>query len=125
MMRRAAAIAAGLAMATTFGLAGAGMASAASPGLKIKPNAIWTLEVKNGPCDEVQFNGPTTFVGVHTSEVGTWSGGGSKISMVWPGDVTFHGHFVSTTKPVEYKGSLSVGAATVKAKVVKGAVAGC
>ena len=39
---------------------------------------------------------------------GTWSGGGSMISMLWsngssPG-LAFSGPFVSTTTPVEYKG---------------------
>ncbi len=46
ILRRAAAVAAGLAMATSFGLAGAAISSAAAPTLKIKPFA--TLDARVG-----------------------------------------------------------------------------
>ncbi len=56
MLRRAAVIAASLAVATSFGLAGAGVASAAAPALKIKNGAIWTIEVNGGGCQQDKFN---------------------------------------------------------------------
>ncbi len=114
-------------MATSFVLAGAGMASAAAPALKIKNGAIWTLEVKNGPCEHDLFNTPNTHTFVADNGLsGTWSGGGSNISMVWNGSTQmFKGHYVSTTTPVEYKGSVNTGSNVFKAKLVKGAVAGC
>ena len=114
-------------MATSLGLAGAGMASAAGPALKIKEDAIWTLEVKNGPCEHDLFNTINhTFV-ADNGLSGTWSGGGSKISMVWNigSAQMFNGHYISTTTPVEYKGSVHSGSNVIKAKLVKGAVAGC
>ncbi len=126
MLRRAAVTAAGLAMATSFGLAGAGVASAAAPALKIKPNAIWTLEIKGVPgCEHDQFSTAThTFVSDNFADSGTWSSGVGTISMVWTtgadNGLTFSGHSVSTTTPVEYKGSVSSGNA--KAKLVKGPV---
>jgi hypothetical protein len=51
VLRRAAVVAAGLAMATSLGLAGAGTASAAAPALKIKPGATWTIEINRGGCE--------------------------------------------------------------------------
>ena len=128
-LRRGAVIAAGLAMATSFGLAGAGMASAAAPALKIKSGATWTLEVKNAGCEQDHFNTTThRFTADLGGDKGTWSGGGSTISMTWTGGVssgvTFSGHYVSTTRPVEYKGSATVEDTSGEtAKVVKGAVA--
>ena len=129
MLRRAAVIATGLAMATSFGLAGAGTASAAAPALKIKPFATWTLELKPAGCELASFNTfVNTFVTDETpSGSGNWSGGGSTIKMVWTvGDNTglsFKGHFVSTTKPVEYQGTASEDGNSVKAKLVKEVVA--
>ena len=125
MLRRAAAIATGLAMATSFGVAGADTASAAAPALKIKPFATWTLELKPAGCELASFN---TFVTDETpSGSGNGSGGGSTIKMIWTvGDNTglsFKGHFVSTTKPVEYQGTASEDGNSVKAKLVKEVVA--
>jgi hypothetical protein len=127
MLRRAAVIAAGLAMATSFGLAGAGLASAAAPALKIKPNAIWTLEVKGFWCEQDQFNTVThTFVSDYLADAGSLSGGGATISMAWTagGDtgLSFSGHFVSTTTPIEYKGRVTNDGLSDKAFLVKGAV---
>ena len=129
-LRRSAAIAAGLAMATSFGLAGAGMASAAAPALKIKPFATWTLESKSGGCQLDSFN---TFVNTFVTDEpgsGNWSGGGLTIKMVWTAGEDygwiFKGHFVSTTTPVEYQGTLSFdGNPFLKVKLVKAVVAGC
>ena len=65
MLRRAAAITAGLAMATAFGLAGAAVASAAAPALKIKPGATWTIEVNGGGCEfgGLQYDHPPLCLG--------------------------------------------------------------
>jgi hypothetical protein len=129
MLRRAEANTAGLAMATSFGLVGAGVASAAAPTLKIKPFATWTLELKAGGCELDSFN---TFVNTFVPDEsppasGNWSGGGSTIKMVWTaGDNTglsFRGHFASTTTPVEYQGTASENGNSVKAKLVKEVVA--
>jgi hypothetical protein len=43
-LRRSVAIVGGLVMATSFGLAGAGVASAAVPALKVQPGSRWTFE---------------------------------------------------------------------------------
>ena len=56
MLRRAVVAATGLAMATSFGLAGAGTVSAAVPTLKIANGAIWTIEVFGGGCQQEKFN---------------------------------------------------------------------
>jgi hypothetical protein len=130
MLRRAAVITAGLAMAASFGLAGAGVASAAAPALKIKPNAIWTFEIKGNSCDQEKFDTAThTFFSPHHGDAGTWQfGDGSAILMIWTSPQSLSGHnfggrFVSTTTPVEYKGSFNGDPIALRAKLVKGAVA--
>jgi hypothetical protein len=126
--RRAGVIAAGLSMATSFGLAGAGTTSAATPAHKIKPNATWTVEAGNAACEQAVFNTTTHhFTSDRFGDKGTWSGGGSKLSMTWKAGthsgVTYSGDFVSTTTPVEYKGLANDGnGITIRTKVVKGAV---
>ncbi len=124
MFRRAAVIAAGLAMATSFGLAGAGVASATTPTVHIKPSATWTLEENGAGCEQDTFNTTThTFSSDHNSG-GGWQFGGSSIFMLWnagPG-YNFGGTFVSTTTPVEFKGSFNGGPTFLKAKLVKGAI---
>jgi hypothetical protein len=127
MVRRAAMVASSLALATSFGLTGAGMASAAAPALKIKPGAIWTLEMRHGACEHDIFDLIFhQFTSDRYGDGGVWSSGGSTINMIWTvgasSGVTFSGDFVSTTTPVEYKGSLNDGGAIIKTKVVKGAV---
>lgn len=127
MVRRAAMVASGLTLATSLGLTGAGVVSAAVPALKIKPSAIWTLEMRHGACEhdifDVTFH---QFTSDRYGDGGVWSGGGSTISMIWTvgasSSVTFSGVFVSTTTPAEYKGSVNDGGAIIKTKVVKGAV---
>jgi hypothetical protein len=127
MAQRAAMVATGIAMATRIGLAGAGTASAAAPALKIKPFSTWTIEFKHGKvgtCEQVSFNTfVNTFVADDAGDAGTWSGGGSAISMAWTAGpdigATFTGHFVSTTKPVEYQGVTSIDGHSVKTMLVK------
>ena len=127
MVRQSAMVASGLALATSLGLTGAGVASAAVPALKIKPGAIWTLEMRHGACEHDTFD-PTfhQFTSDRYGDGGVWSGGGSMISMIWTvgasSGVTFSGDFVSTTTPFKYKGSVNDGGAIIRTKVVKGAV---
>ena len=129
MLRRAAAITAGLAMATACGLAGAGTASAAAPALKIKPGATWTIEVNGGGCELEVFNTTTHhFTSDAGGDKGTWSGGGSTVGMTWKhgadAGLKFSGTFVVGSSPKEYTGSFSVNFRNT-GQLVKGAVAGC
>ncbi len=107
MLRRAAVIAAGLAMSASFGLAGNGMASAASPALNIKAHSIWTVVVKGGGCELIQFtDAGHTFVSDLGGDAGTWTGGNATLGLKWTagGDtgLKFSGNFVAS--PEQYKG---------------------
>jgi hypothetical protein len=123
--RRVAVLAAGLAMATSVGLAGAGAASAASPAaLNInKTHSVWTVEVhKPGErgCELVQFLFPGhTFWSPQQNDAGTWSGGNSTLAMTWTSGAdageTFSGHFVSS--PEAYKGNMGGTAIGLKGKL--------
>jgi hypothetical protein len=129
MLRRAAVTTVGLAMATSFGLAGAGMALAAAPALKeIKPGATWTFVAGGGGCELDVFNTTTHhFTSDVSSDKGTWSGGGSTVSMVWKkgGDAgaTFSGTF--SKRPSRYLGPLRGHLAGKTGELVKGALHGC
>ena len=127
-------------MATTFGFAGAGMASAVAPALKIHNGAIWTLEDNingNRYCEqEVFVTSPSstkfgTFSSTKSGGSGQWQfDPPSSLGMLWnpgaPGLLSFYGHFVSTTNPVEYKGHVYDSLdQPYKGKLVDGAVAGC
>lgn len=128
--RLASVAAAGIIVATSFGLTGGGIASAAAPALKIKPGATtWTIVVGGGVSCEVDTFSTTThhFTSDGVSDKGTWSGGGSTISMVWKkGDdagTTFSGTFSKT--PVKgYTGSFGGTLAGAVGTLVKGAL-GC
>lgn len=126
-VRSTATAASGLALATILGLTGAGMASAAAPALTIKAHSIWTVELKGGGCELVQFtDAGHTFVSDLGADAGTWAGGNSTIGLTWTAGsdagLTFHGKFVSTTTPVEYKGSFGGIFAGNHGRLVKGAV---
>ena len=87
MVHRAALMASGLAMATSLGLAGAGIASSATPSLKIKAGAVWTLRPVGGgsPCEWDKFH-TTKDTFVSTSErgdAGTFSQTKTTIDMTW------------------------------------------
>jgi hypothetical protein len=124
--RRAAMVASTIAIATSFGLTGAGMASAAAP-LTIKPFSIWTLEVRGAACENVQFDRGHVFVSDLYGDAGSWSGGNSTIALTWTSGVdvgvTFRGRLVSATKPVEYKGPFGGVFAGNHGKLIKGVVA--
>ena len=128
--RRATLIGAGLIMATSFGLTGADMASAATPDLAIKAHSIWTVVVKGGGCELVQFTlAGHTFVSDLGGDAGTWAGGSSAIGMTWTtgsdASLTFNGKFVSTTKPVEYKENFGGLGAGDHGRLVKAELPGC
>ena len=131
MLRRTAVIAAGLAVATSFGLAGAGMATAAAPTLKIKNGAIWTIEVNGGGCQQDKFNTTTLrFKAVNPlfgGDKGTWTGGGSgNAVMTWTHGSDAGGHFSGGfqvgSSPKEYEGTYVNGDFIATAWLVKGAV---
>jgi hypothetical protein len=127
MMRRAAAIVGGLALATSFGLAGAGVSSAAVPALKVQPGSKWTFEdhgiEHTGGCEVNTFASNGTFTSDLFGDAGTWSGGGATLSMTWTAGedtfVKFNGTFTKTATVKEYKGGISTGDAGA---VVKGIV---
>jgi hypothetical protein len=129
--RRAAMVVTGLAMAASLGLAGAGLASASAPALKIKPHSTWTLELGGGStgCEVETFNTITHhWTSDAASDKGTWSGGGSTISMVWKkganAGLTFSGTF-ATSPAKEYTGSFGGSVVGLTGQLVKGAVSGC
>jgi hypothetical protein len=131
MLRWVAVLTAGIAMTATFGLAGAGAASAAFRASHIPKAPLWTLEIKGAGCEVDQFGyvdgEPEFFADNVTGDGGLWSGGGGKITMEFvegtnEGSV-FNGYFVSSTRPVEYKGALSVSSGSfTRAKLVEGSV---
>ncbi len=83
--RRVAIVASGLAMATSLGLTGAGVASAAVPALEIKPGATWSISIEGdggSGCSLATFGlTSNTFVTNFGGDSGTFAGGGSTINM--------------------------------------------
>ena len=116
-VQRVAMAATGLALVTSLGLSTVSIASAAAPAAKIKQGAAWTLRPPVlGLCFNVTFNTTThRFTSSNGGAIdpgnakGTWSGGGSTISMEWTkGNVVgmgFSGTF--TTTPLRsYQGEI-------------------
>jgi hypothetical protein len=129
MLRRAAVLAAGLAMTACAGLAGAAPASAVSPALKIKPGSQWHDASASTSCDEViTFAANNTFTADKAGDAGTWSGGGTTLTMRWTAGgstgVVFKGTF-TTTPDVEYLGKFSLGGTHESGELVKGPGTGC
>jgi hypothetical protein len=125
MVRRAAVLAAGLAMTASVGLAGGGAASAVTPVPHIKPGSTWTAEVNGGGgCEVETFAANHTFHGGLYGDKGQWSGGGNEITLTWTGGyvagLTFTGAF-SKTPTKEYVGNFG-GRAAATGQLVKGAV---
>jgi hypothetical protein len=133
---RRATVVTGVALATILGLSGVCVASAAAPTAKIKSGATWTLEPPvPGLCFKDTFNTIThRFTSFTDNAVdpgygkGTWSGGGSSISLVWTkGDgkgMRFSGTFTST--PVKsYQGEITFGSENYEGLLVKGSAPGC
>jgi hypothetical protein len=132
---------AGLAMATSIGFAGVGMASDATP-LKVAPAigtpaavsaltitpGLWTLSVKGGGCEVLTFTSTGTFSTTEfAGDAGSWATGGTSIAMSWTAGndtgLLFSGTYVSS--PVSYKGGFGGTAFGDKGKLVKGATSGC
>lgn len=86
MVRRAA-MAAGILIATSLGLAQAGTASAATPALHVKDGSKWTMGFENGGCEIQTFSshGSFTFVSDLFGDHGTWSAAGDSLTMKWTG----------------------------------------
>lgn len=133
MIRRTAvaALAAGLAMTASVGLAGAGGAAfAASPALKIEPDSQWTMRFNFGngadACQIDTFAANDTFT-ADNGDHGKWSGGGHTVSMTWiEGGVilTFSGTYTATPKAA-YVGKFGGTDAGDKGRLIKGAIASC
>ena len=129
-------------MATSIGLAGAGMASAATPGklvpasaapaatpaLSLTPGA-WTVKITTyGTCQVDTFTAGGTFSNSEgSSDAGIWAGGGSTIAIYWnagaDAGLIFSGLYSAAKH--EYTGKFGGIAAGAKGKVVKGEAAGC
>ena len=123
ILRRVTLIGAGLAMATSIGLTGAGSASAT--GLKIHNNSVWTMRTSDGGCELEEFgsNGTFTSGGNNNGDAGTWSGGEATIKMKWTAGgaagLKFKGHYAAKV----YSGSLNQPGGT--GELIKGADPSC
>jgi hypothetical protein len=124
----AVAAAAGLAMATSFGLAGASVGSAATPALKITQGSKWSA-IANGGCFEiVTFALNHTFTGSRGRDKGKWSGGGTTLTMTWTAGkaigLTFSGTW-TTTPGKEYNGTYLYQGSPSNGQIAKQIITGC
>jgi ribonuclease E len=142
ILRRAALMAAGLAMAGSAGLVGASTASAATNTGLVGASAAsaatnagllgtYTLEVTGGGCEVISAsNGSFTADAFGDSGITAGGGnakvGGASVALYWTagGDtgLLFSGAKVSSTT---WKGNFGGFGAGLKGKLVKGAVSGC
>jgi hypothetical protein len=130
MLRRVAVLGASLALMASVGLAGGGVASAASPA-GISNGSKWTLEdASSGGCEVDTFSTTThSFTSDLFGDSGSWSvPAPKKVKVKWlsglDAGATFKGVFTST--PVkEYVGAFGGTDAGQTGQLVKGAVAGC
>jgi hypothetical protein len=128
--RRTALAAAGIAMAASVGLVGAGAASGAGPNVKIKQGAIWTEKEVHGGCEQLVFASNGTFAAVNPTlngDTGTWSGGKSTITVDWTGGLDAGLVFSGTFVPAKgyYEGTISAGMGTLKCRLVDRAIPLC
>jgi hypothetical protein len=128
--RRTVAAAAGIAMAANVGLVGAGAASGAAPGVKVKQGAIWTEKEVHGGCEQLVFSSNGTFAAANPTlngDTGTWSGGKSTITVDWTGGLdaglTFSGTFIPAKG--YYNGTVSAGMGILKCHLVDRAISEC
>ncbi len=129
MLRRAAAITAGLAMAAGVGLVGVGTASAVTPAsLHIQNGATWTIETNEGGCEQDVFASNGTFVSDDYGDSGTWSGGVHTIKLKWTAGndagLKFHGTYTPTATPKQFTGSFGGTGVGSSGELIKGAL-GC
>ena len=111
MVQRVAMAAAGIAMATSLGVSGAGMASAAAPALHVTFGSNWEFFIAcpgGNPFEAVTFESNGTWFSTSPAgDSGIWKGGGTTLTMKWSGDVTekFKGNWVQKSR--EYSGMLT------------------
>jgi hypothetical protein len=131
ILRRAALMAAGLAMATGVGLAGVSTATAATPQTLHLTAGPWTLNVKGGGCEVLTFTFTSGSSGNFTadrfSDAGVWAGGGGAIALSWTagGDTGLLFSGIYQSSPVEFKGSFGGAVSGTHGKLARGATAGC
>jgi hypothetical protein len=126
MIRKTAVIVAGLAMAASVGLVGAGTASAAAPALHIANDSKWTVEIDTGGCEVTTFHSNFTWKSdVPGGDAGIWKGGGSTLKMKWlagaDAPLVFKGTFTTSPRK-EYKGAYSGVGPGFNGQVVEGVV---
>jgi hypothetical protein len=142
ILRRAALVAAGLAMSAGVGLAGVGTASAAGGGLTGTANSVaaaapatkhltpgtWTVKVHLAGCEVISIATNGTFTADKFSDSGVWAGGGNSVALSWTAGsdtgLLFSGAYQATS-PVSYKGSYGGSGFGLKGSLVKGALPDC
>jgi hypothetical protein len=87
MARRVTVMATGIALTSSVGLMGAGVASSATPALHIKNDGQWTLLTSLNTCENLVFESNGTFVGDQDGDMGKWSGGARTLSIKWTAGV--------------------------------------
>ncbi len=130
MLRGVAALVTGFAMMASFGILGVGTASAASPVHHIRPGSIWSGVTKGerSYCEQLTFSPNGTFTSDKYNDSGTWTGGGTTITVNWTMGTSSSGTFTGTLRkgPVaEYRGTAQFKHFTFSFKLVEGALAGC
>ncbi len=116
-------------MMASCGLLGGGAAAAASPRFRFKAGAEWTLQAPAlGFCEIETFASNITFTADLYGDSGRFIKKANWVDLFWYQGANTGGFFNGTYKrtPVsEYKGTFSIGTETFRAKLVKGAEAGC
>jgi hypothetical protein len=124
MLRRAAVLAAGLALTACGGIAGGGAASAATPTLHVEPGSTWLAEPRPGGCELEIFSANRTFASEFGGAGGGWSGGGATIAMTWTRrtkGLVFDGTYTESVHGnPEYKGKFSIEGFVFKGELIKG-----
>ena len=126
MLRRVGVLGAGLAMTASVGLAGVGVASAASQA-SIGNHSMWTTEINGiGWCEIDTFvTTNKTFTGDYDGDGGIWSGGTTSVKMKWTAGgfkgTKFKGTYNSSSKAFVGHFFYS-GGTTDTGRLVKGAV---
>jgi hypothetical protein len=127
-VRWAAMVAAGIATAASFGVGGAGAASATAPALHVKNGSEWVVIIVSdgGGCEIATFDSGGTFKADRFKDRGTWSGGGATLTMKWTkgssDGMKFKGTYHASAKA--YEGSFT-GSFTGTGGVVKGTDPSC
>ncbi len=119
-------------MASSFGLVGAGAASAAEPSNHIANGQTWTIEENGGGCQRDVFSSAGTFVSPDTQyhgDAGKWNQTATTMTMKWTaGDdfgLKFKGTYQSAGKEFVGKFGGILKGEGVTGQLVEGAVADC